>query len=73
MAVRRSGPATSALLAGSPLVEGVTGRYFQDSAEAPAIDPKELETDLEPVGVAEYALDPEAARRLWELSAAAVG
>jgi hypothetical protein len=32
-----------------------------------------VRTDLEPVGVAEYALDPEAARRLWELSATAVG
>ncbi|MCX4598542.1 hypothetical protein OG819_56515 [Streptomyces sp. NBC_01549] len=66
------GAATSALVAGSPLVEGVTGRYCQNSAEAPVIDPKELETDIEPVGVAEYALDPVAAERLWELSTAAV-
>ncbi|MET9386734.1 hypothetical protein ABZY09_38295 [Streptomyces sp. NPDC002928] len=66
------GAATSVLVAGSPLVEGMTGRYFQNSAEAPVIDPKESETNLEPVGVAEYALDPEAAERLWELSAAAV-
>jgi NAD(P)-dependent dehydrogenase (short-subunit alcohol dehydrogenase family) len=66
------GAATSVLVAGSPLVEGATGRYFQNSAEAPVIDPKELETDIEPVGVAEYALDPVAAERLWELSTAAV-
>ncbi|MFE4254031.1 SDR family NAD(P)-dependent oxidoreductase [Streptomyces sp. NPDC056910] len=66
------GAATSVLVAGSPLVEGATGRYFQNSAEAPIIDPKEIETSLEPVGVAEYALDPDAAKRLWDLSAAAV-
>ncbi|MFC1401196.1 MULTISPECIES: SDR family NAD(P)-dependent oxidoreductase [Streptacidiphilus] len=67
------GAATSALLAGSPLVEGVTGRYFQNSAEAPVIAPEAIGSDLEPVGVAGYALDPGAARRLWEVSAAAVG
>ncbi|MFD4555353.1 hypothetical protein ACFWP5_13715 [Streptomyces sp. NPDC058469] len=50
----------------------MTGRYFQDSAEGPVIDPKELETDPEPVGVAEYALAPTAAERLWELFATAV-
>jgi hypothetical protein len=66
------GAATSALVAGSPLVEGATGRYFQNSAEAPVIDPKELETALEPVGVAEYALDRAAAERLWGLSTTAV-
>ena len=66
------GAATSVLVAASPLVEGVSGRYFQNSNEAPVIDPKELETSAEPEGVAEYALDPEAAERLWELSSAAV-
>ncbi len=54
------------------MVEGVTGHYFQNGAEAPVIDPKELGTDLEPVGVAEYALDPATAERLWELSSAVV-
>lgn len=56
------GAATSALLAGSPLVEGVTGRYFEDCAEAvPNVGGLRG-------GVADYALDPEAASRLWKVS-----
>lgn len=56
------GAATSVLLAGSPLVEGVTGRYFEDVNEASRIlVPGES-------GVAAYALDPEAATRLWGVS-----
>ncbi|MEV8377568.1 SDR family NAD(P)-dependent oxidoreductase [Kribbella sp. NPDC056861] len=56
------GAATSALLAGSPLVDGITGRYFEDNNEA--------ERSVVPgvSGVAAHALDPEAATRLWELS-----
>ncbi|SNT27080.1 NAD(P)-dependent dehydrogenase, short-chain alcohol dehydrogenase family [Asanoa hainanensis] len=57
------GAATSVLLAGSPLVAGVTGRYFEDCAEAAPHRPGVRR------GVAAYALDPEAASRLWELSA----
>jgi len=57
------GAATSVLLAASPLVQGVTGRYFEDSNEA------ELAVEGNPMaGVAPYALDPESATRLWELS-----
>lgn len=57
------GAATSVLLAASPLVEGVGGRYFEDCAEAvPASD------DVPLVGVRPWALDPEAAERLWDLS-----
>ncbi|MFF4756544.1 SDR family NAD(P)-dependent oxidoreductase [Streptomyces sp. NPDC002514] len=66
------GAATSVLVAASPLVDGVTGRYFQNSNEAPVIDPEELATNIEPAGVAAYALDPRAAERLWDLSVAAV-
>ena len=51
----------------------MTGRYFQNSNEAPAITLEETQGEAEPVGVAGYALDPVAAERLWELSAAAVG
>lgn len=56
------GAATSVLLAASPLVEGVTGRYFEDGEEAVPYEP--------PVrrGVAAYALDPERAARLWQVS-----
>jgi NAD(P)-dependent dehydrogenase (short-subunit alcohol dehydrogenase family) len=56
------GAATSALLAGSPLVEGVTGRYFEDCNEAALHRPGVRR------GVASYALDPRAAQRLWQLS-----
>jgi NAD(P)-dependent dehydrogenase (short-subunit alcohol dehydrogenase family) len=57
------GAATSALLAGSPLVEGVTGRYFEDCQEAGPHTPGVRR------GVAAYAVDPERAARLWRLSA----
>jgi NAD(P)-dependent dehydrogenase (short-subunit alcohol dehydrogenase family) len=56
------GAATSVLLAASPLVEGVTGRYFEDCQEA------EPFTQGVRRGVAEYAVDPEKAARLWKLS-----
>ncbi|MEV1331610.1 SDR family NAD(P)-dependent oxidoreductase [Micromonospora costi] len=54
------GAATSVLLAASPLVEGVTGRYFSDNQE------EELADGPEPTGgVAAHAVDPAAADRLW--------
>jgi NAD(P)-dependent dehydrogenase (short-subunit alcohol dehydrogenase family) len=56
------GAATSVLLAGSPLVEGVTGKYFEDCQEAELVQPGIRR------GVAPYALDPEKAARLWQLS-----
>jgi NAD(P)-dependent dehydrogenase (short-subunit alcohol dehydrogenase family) len=56
------GAATSVLLAGSPLTEGVSGRYFEDCAEAQPHRPGVRR------GVAAYALDPAAAARLWDIS-----
>jgi NAD(P)-dependent dehydrogenase (short-subunit alcohol dehydrogenase family) len=56
------GAATSVLLAGSPLVAGVTGRYFEDCQEAGPNQPGVRR------GVAAYALDPEAATRVWQVS-----
>jgi NAD(P)-dependent dehydrogenase (short-subunit alcohol dehydrogenase family) len=56
------GAATSVLLAASPLVEGVTGTYFEDCDEAGPHVPGIRR------GVADYALDPEHAARLWQLS-----
>ena len=56
------GAATSVLLAASPLLEGIGGRYFDDCNEAEPAKPGIRE------GVAAYALDPEAAARLWQLS-----
>ncbi len=63
------GAATSVLLAASPLIEGVGGRYFEDCQEAevvPAI--------IDGVhGVRDYALDPAAADRLWDESLRLLG
>lgn len=56
------GAATSVLLAASPLLKGVTGRYFEDNQEARTVEGAEDR----PGGVAAHALDPEAADRLWD-------
>ncbi|EIV92285.1 dehydrogenase of unknown specificity [Frankia sp. QA3] len=58
------GASTSVLLAASPLVDGVSGRYFQDCNEAGPHQPG-IRT-----GVADYALDPRSAARLWDVSLA---
>ena len=51
------------LLATSPRLAGVSGRYFEDCKEAKVVE------QLDGVhGVMTYALDPEAARRLWDIS-----
>jgi NAD(P)-dependent dehydrogenase (short-subunit alcohol dehydrogenase family) len=68
----QQGAATSVLLAASPLLEGIGGRYFADCNQATPVDHRP-EGFIEPAtAVAPYALDPENARRLWELSLAAV-
>jgi NAD(P)-dependent dehydrogenase (short-subunit alcohol dehydrogenase family) len=61
------GAATSALLAGSALLGGATGRYFEDCNEAHPHEPGTR------TGVAAYALDPEAAQRLWKASLETLG
>ncbi|MFE1982083.1 SDR family NAD(P)-dependent oxidoreductase [Streptomyces mirabilis] len=58
------GAATSVLLATSPLLEGVGGRYFVDCNETEVIDRRSGTLH----GVARYAVDPDNARRLWTLS-----
>jgi NAD(P)-dependent dehydrogenase (short-subunit alcohol dehydrogenase family) len=58
------GAATSVLVATSPLLEGVGGRYFENCNEA-VVGQLTART-----GVAEYALDPEAATGLWDVSVA---
>jgi NAD(P)-dependent dehydrogenase (short-subunit alcohol dehydrogenase family) len=58
------GAATSVLLATSPLLDGVGGRYFEDCNEAEPNEPGSRR------GVAAYALDPESAARLWDVSVA---
>jgi NAD(P)-dependent dehydrogenase (short-subunit alcohol dehydrogenase family) len=64
------GAATSVLVATSPLLEGVGGRYFEDCHEAVVLDPGAPDTSGS--GVAAYALDPEVAARLWQVSADAL-
>jgi NAD(P)-dependent dehydrogenase (short-subunit alcohol dehydrogenase family) len=60
------GAATSVLLAASPLLEGVGGRYFEDCNEAAVL---EGEPEMFGGGVAPWALDPGDAERLWEMAA----
>ena len=56
------GAATSILCATSPLLDGIGGRYFEDCHEA------EVDVLSARHGVASYALDGEAAERLWDVS-----
>ncbi|MFE9611492.1 SDR family NAD(P)-dependent oxidoreductase [Streptomyces sp. NPDC006012] len=56
------GAATTVLLAASPLVDGVTGQYFEDNQQAEVVD-----GGPEPMaGVAKWSVDPAAADRLWD-------
>ena len=59
------GAATSVLLATSPMLDGIGGRYFEDCNEAPVIERRGAPGGG---GVAAYALDPANAERLWEVS-----
>lgn len=59
------GAATSVLLATSSLLDGVSGRYFEDCNEAELVHARP--TDFSG-GYAAYALDPGNAERLWTLS-----
>ncbi|MFJ4783942.1 SDR family NAD(P)-dependent oxidoreductase [Streptomyces sp. NPDC088794] len=58
------GAATSVLLATSPQLDGVGGRYFTDCNETEVVDRRSGTLH----GVARYAVDPDNARRLWTLS-----
>ncbi|MGA7835036.1 MAG: SDR family NAD(P)-dependent oxidoreductase [Acidimicrobiales bacterium] len=58
------GAATSVLLAGSPLLDGVGGRYFEDCREAD----QTAEPELLGGGVNPWALDLSNAEKLWNLS-----
>jgi len=62
------GAATSVLMAASPTVEGVTGQYYEDCAQAKPV----AERAGAVAGVAPYALDQENAARLWTVSEAFV-
>jgi NAD(P)-dependent dehydrogenase (short-subunit alcohol dehydrogenase family) len=58
------GAANSVLLAASPLLEGVGGRYFEDCQESETTDHPEPYAG----GVNPWALDLDSAQKLWELS-----
>jgi NAD(P)-dependent dehydrogenase (short-subunit alcohol dehydrogenase family) len=60
------GAATSVYVATSSRLNGVVGRYFENCQEDTPDDPTAAGTDA--AGVAAYALDPEAAERLWAVS-----
>jgi NAD(P)-dependent dehydrogenase (short-subunit alcohol dehydrogenase family) len=61
------GAATSVLVASSPSLDGVGGRYFEDCNPAEVLPEG---TDFAAVGhgVAWYAVDPGNAERLWDIS-----
>ncbi|MFF4960300.1 SDR family NAD(P)-dependent oxidoreductase [Streptomyces sp. NPDC001222] len=65
------GAATSVAVATSAVLEGIGGRYFEDCNEAETLTLEAVGTSSG--GVAPFALDPDAAERLWALSLAAVG
>jgi hypothetical protein len=60
------GAATSVLVATSPQLEGIGGRYFEDCNEAAVVDPSGAA--FVGSGVAAYALDAGNASRLWDVS-----
>jgi NAD(P)-dependent dehydrogenase (short-subunit alcohol dehydrogenase family) len=64
------GAATSVVVATSPLLAGIGGRYFEDCNEALPADLSQPELPLS--GVAPYALDPDNALRLWDASLAMI-
>jgi NAD(P)-dependent dehydrogenase (short-subunit alcohol dehydrogenase family) len=63
------GAATSVLVAASPYLEAIGGRYFADGQQSRLLAPGEK--DL--AGVARHALDPAAADRLWLESLRLIG
>lgn len=64
------GAATSVLLAASPLLDSVSGRYFEDCNEAERIAKRPIDFSG---GYAGYALDPENAERLWDVASRQAG
>lgn len=65
------GASTSVFAATSPLLAGVGGVYLKDNDISPLDTPKPIAFGTEPdvpSEVVPHAIDPESARRLWELS-----
>ena len=64
----KQGASTSVLLATAPELEGYGGRYFEDNREARVV-PEIYDVVY---GVLPWAVEPEAAARLWDVSTALV-
>ncbi|SOD74849.1 NADP-dependent 3-hydroxy acid dehydrogenase YdfG [Jatrophihabitans sp. GAS493] len=62
----QQGAATSVFVATAPQLDGIGGRYFENSQQAVVGDPGACGTDA--AGVAPFALDPQAAEQLWDVS-----
>ncbi|MGC4864829.1 SDR family NAD(P)-dependent oxidoreductase [Micromonospora sp. DT53] len=59
------GAATSVLLAASPLLDGVGGRYFEDCNESPTLT---APPEMFGKGVAAWAVDADNAAQLWDVA-----
>jgi NAD(P)-dependent dehydrogenase (short-subunit alcohol dehydrogenase family) len=62
------GASTTVLVATSPLLDGIGGRYFNDNQEAIPSDHRPTAISELVSAVARYSLDPGNADRLWEIS-----
>ncbi|MEU0785766.1 oxidoreductase [Streptomyces sp. NPDC006173] len=66
------GAATSVWCATSPLLDGLGGVYCENCDISPLVPPEDrdawLRDEKAPAGVLAYAVDPEQAARLWDLS-----
>ncbi|MET0887391.1 MAG: SDR family NAD(P)-dependent oxidoreductase [Mycetocola sp.] len=60
------GASTTVLLATSPQLDGISGRYFNDNQEATPVDHRPSDVTELVNSVAEYALDVDGADRLWD-------
>ncbi len=56
------GAATSVLVAASPVLAGISGRYFEDNTEAAM---RTTPPEMFGGGVATWAVDPDRAQQLW--------
>lgn len=65
----QQGASTIVFAAASPLLDGIGGVYLKDNDVSRLDDePRPLTADSIPSEVASHSIDPEAARRLWEVS-----
>lgn len=62
------GASTWVFAAVSPLLDGIGGRYFNDNTEATTVAARPQDSAVLVTTVADYALDPENADRLWTAS-----